>query len=465
MRPNVICMTLALAALTLSGCAKSDWRTARTGPNNHMPMDDAAILDAKETTPPKILPETHFRAAQLFESQGQFSKAVVQYQKAIATNHNYTAAYHQLGLLFGQLGRHPEAVEALARASQLDADDPAIMNNLGFAYAQMRQWDKAETCFARARELRPDFARAAVNHGMALAHLGRFEESLEAFQTCLGDAEAYFNLGLMFRAQRRYEDAAYAFDQAVRLQGDFTAARVQLDELCARLAWVAPLPASDRLRPWLPSTRMIVAYSGPEEAQRFFGNENSLASTVVEGQFARQPIVRTNGPSGTISLGRRASTRTEGQQFAVLHEVASGRTTFALNPSTKTAIRLLETLHLEPNAVMFATMGRKPHQPNAQQAPLFASTPTPQLDPETGRPCDELWKAQQRGQNSLASTVIEEQQPDEEWAIPMRPRATTKSPTELAPWMQGRRLDPDATSNRAGAPTKTGHTGQTPPRN
>jgi tetratricopeptide (TPR) repeat protein len=465
MRPNVISFTMTIAALALSGCAKSDWTTARNSSNTYVPTDDAAALNAKELPPPKILPETHLRAAELFESQGQFSKAVLQYQKAIATNHNYTTAYHQLGRLFGQLGRHDEAVTALARAADLDPDNATIVNNLGFAYAQMRNWEKAEVCFARARELRPDFDRAAVNHGMALAHLGRFDDALEAFQTCLGESEAYFNLGLMFRAQRRYEDAAYAFDQAVRLDSDFTAAKVQLDELCARLAWAAPLPASPENRTWLPSTRMIVAFSGQDEARRFFGAGGTMASTVTGGTAAPQPRIHTRNPTAKISLGRSASTRNYGRQISVIRQVAEGRTTFALKPSTKSAVALLETLGLEASDVMFAGSGRSPSGAHSQTG-QFAHSSNPQIDPETGQPCEDQSGHPHDGRSSsMASTVITDQHTRPKTAtIDLGSPGTTKSSQNLFWLQQHSNLHPVKDNSTLGNTARTKHTGQTPPQ-
>ena len=91
-------------ALLAAGCARSDFRVPRRGWQMSPTASDIAALNAAEAKPPKILPETHYAAARLFESQGLVGRALIQYRKAVAVNHSYAQAYHRLGLLLGRLG-------------------------------------------------------------------------------------------------------------------------------------------------------------------------------------------------------------------------------------------------------------------------------------------------------------------------------------------------------------------------
>ena len=154
---------LTLVMVCAGGCATSDFRTSRADRTMWRPVTDSAIANAPEEQPPEILPETHFAAAQLFEHRGLPGKAITQYRKAIAANHRYVAAYHQLGLLFSAMGRREEALEALAQAVALRPDSAILRNNLGFELLLSRRWDEAESQLRRAIELKPDFARAHVN--------------------------------------------------------------------------------------------------------------------------------------------------------------------------------------------------------------------------------------------------------------------------------------------------------------
>ncbi len=131
---NAKATALTLAGLFVAGCAQSDYVTSRDGRARWQRVEEKAIANAREAVPPKILPETYFAAAQLFEAQGPLGKAIVQYRKAVLVNRNYADAYHNLGILLGKVGRHDEAMAALQRATELRPDDAILANNVGFEF-------------------------------------------------------------------------------------------------------------------------------------------------------------------------------------------------------------------------------------------------------------------------------------------------------------------------------------------
>jgi len=193
------------------------------------------MAKAAEEKPPKILPETHFAAGLLFEQQGQFDKAITQYRKAVALNHNYVVAFHRLGLLQSATGQHPEAAQSLQKAAALRPDNAVLHNDLGFELMRAQQWDEAERELRRAVELKPDLATAHINLALVQAKSERFAESLASFQAVLPDADAYYNLGLMFRGQKRIPEAVEAFRHVLTIDPLFTAAKIQLERLTVRM--------------------------------------------------------------------------------------------------------------------------------------------------------------------------------------------------------------------------------------
>ncbi len=224
-----------VATLCAAGCAKSDFQVARQSRTTLRPTTaDGRMANAPEEKPPKILPETHFAAGMLFERQGQFDPAIAQYRKAVALNHNYAAAYHRLALLLSATGQHLEAAETLQRAVAQRPENAVLRNDLGFEWMLAQQWDDAERELRKAIELQPDLATPHINLGMVLAKSGRFDESLSAFQAVLPEADAYYNLGLMFRGQQMYPEAADAFREVLTLNPQFTAAKTQLDQITQR---------------------------------------------------------------------------------------------------------------------------------------------------------------------------------------------------------------------------------------
>lgn len=243
-----IASLLTLAVLGTVGCAHSDTPlSAREGGLWKSASKDRRMLDAKEAEPPKILPETYFAAGHLLEQQGRIERAIVQYRRAVAVGHKYAPAYHRLGLLLSETGRRADALQALRRATELAPRDAIVRNNLGYELMMHEKWEDAAHEFSRAVELESGFARAHVNYGMALSKLGRFDEALASFRAVLPEADAYYNLGLMYRGQQRYEEATEAFTRVLTFDPSFTAAIVQLEQLAPRvdrLAWNLPAPST-----------------------------------------------------------------------------------------------------------------------------------------------------------------------------------------------------------------------------
>ncbi len=248
---------LSVWMLIGSGCAHNDQRAARQHKPNWKPTDNQSAASAKEAPPPKILPDTHFAAGRLFERQGLAEKAIQQYRKAIAVNHNYGDAHHRLGVLLSATGRHEEALPMLRRAALLKPGSAVIHNDLGFELLFHHAWVEAEQEFRRAVQILPRYPRAHVNLGLALSQQGRFDDALAAFLEVLPEPDAHYNLALLLRGQQRYAQAAESLHTVLRIDPNFRAARVQLDQITARLevartadatqdpapVTIAPLPA------------------------------------------------------------------------------------------------------------------------------------------------------------------------------------------------------------------------------
>lgn len=236
MRTRAGALAAVVVAWPLWGCAKSDFQLARHEKSFWAKVDQRKLANAPAAPPPKILPETYLAAGRLFESQGALGKAIDQFRKAVAANHNYAEAHHCLGLALSRAGAHDEAVSALQAAVKLQANNPVFHNDLGFELIFLKRWEQAVTELTRATELAPGFARAHINLGMALSRLGRDEEALASFRVVLPEGDALYNLGLMYRGQRRYSDAIRVFRRAREADPTLVAASWQLKELAAYAA-------------------------------------------------------------------------------------------------------------------------------------------------------------------------------------------------------------------------------------
>lgn len=224
-----------LLAISVIGCSSKDMKVDTRKPFNGTTVVDAKIANAIDAPMPKILPQTHFAAARLLEAQGEINKAAVQYRKAIAVNHQFVAAYHRLGMLISKQGQHEEAIALFKAAVDLQPGEAILHNNLGFELMFVKQWTESREHFTRALELNPELTRAHINMGLVLSKLGEFDRALESFSAVLPEADAYYNLGLMYRGQKHYDDAARSFEHVLKCNPKFTAAQKQLAELVGYL--------------------------------------------------------------------------------------------------------------------------------------------------------------------------------------------------------------------------------------
>ena len=238
---RILLVTL-LATWASVGCAHKKPAMTQHARSVNLVLPNGGSSSHRTAQAPKILPETHFAAGRLFEAQGDFAKAISQYRKATVVQHAYFEAFERLGVLLSISGQREAAMTALTRAVELKPNDAIARNNLGFEFMLQRKLADAEAQFRGAIELKHDFARAYINLALVNGKQQRFDEALANFRIVLPDVDAFYNIGLLYRAQRQFENAAVAFRQAIAINPEFTAAHRQLEKLRPHLSSIRPSP-------------------------------------------------------------------------------------------------------------------------------------------------------------------------------------------------------------------------------
>jgi len=229
------------------------------------------LLRAEALAPRSLAVAVHLGNA--YAVEGKYEDALEAYERAGRLG-ECAAASHNVALLHLARAELDLAWEAQVRARELAPGDPDILNNLGCIHWARGEYVEAEECFAQAAEIAPDSA-ALGNLISADLAAGRAKEALERlaaapsedvtlhYQRGLGYlltalqidpaagatqrklyqyhleaanaefrkvteagegpvAEAYLNQGATEYLQGNYEEAAEAFAQAARLQGEGT---------------------------------------------------------------------------------------------------------------------------------------------------------------------------------------------------------------------------------------------------
>jgi tetratricopeptide (TPR) repeat protein len=143
----------------------------------------AAIVDDKAPSAP--VPGARPRSTRLYRAvalekakdwQGLLDHTL-QWRRAEPGNY---LAWSFLGVAYGSLGRHHEAIEAFREALRLEPDDAYVWRNLGAAYGKLDCYHEAIEAFREALRLEPDDADVWYSLACAYALSGNRSAALEA---------------------------------------------------------------------------------------------------------------------------------------------------------------------------------------------------------------------------------------------------------------------------------------------
>jgi Flp pilus assembly protein TadD len=97
-------------------------------------------------------------------------------KEAVAKNPNDADSLVQLGDMYMQAAKFPQAAEYLQRALAI-RDDAAVRMDLGICYKQTNQPEKALAEFQRSAAMAPDQWQPLFNEAIALVDLQRIDEA------------------------------------------------------------------------------------------------------------------------------------------------------------------------------------------------------------------------------------------------------------------------------------------------
>ena len=107
--------------------------------------------------------DAHNNLGLVFQTFGDFQKAISFYQKAIEIQPDYANAHNNLGIVLGELGEYKKARSCYEKAIQINPDYVDAHNNLGVAFKELGELQKAIACYEKALKLKPDSVNAQAN--------------------------------------------------------------------------------------------------------------------------------------------------------------------------------------------------------------------------------------------------------------------------------------------------------------
>lgn len=139
------------------------------------------------------------------------------------------------GQLYLREGETKKAIEYLERSAHKGRGNRRLQERIGHVYLQAGQWPGAEIYFKKALEIDPDFAMAHKGLGLALANQKNHEQAIQQFLTSLGllyhQPDTHFFLGNSLAALGKNGQAMEALQNALKIQPDFSQAKVLLKKI------------------------------------------------------------------------------------------------------------------------------------------------------------------------------------------------------------------------------------------
>jgi len=148
--------------------------------------------------------------------------------QSIQLGDSQASAYFESGNAYYDQGEYEKAIAEYDQAIQLNPYSAEAYTNRGNAYYNIGDLDRANSDFDKAIQLNPNIAETYCNSARAHVLQGALPLAIEDYTQCIqlkpDDAEAYYDRGLAYYAQVDYPRAIEDFSQAIQLKPDYAEA-------------------------------------------------------------------------------------------------------------------------------------------------------------------------------------------------------------------------------------------------
>ena len=163
----------------------------------------------------------YIREGNAYSNNKEYEKALEAYAKALELDPEYVYAYNGRGNAYKALGEYEKAVSDYDRALELDPEYVYAYNGRGNAYKALGKYEKAVSDYDRALELDPEYVYAYNGRGNAYKALGEYERAMSDYDRALEldpeHVKAYNGRGNTYQALGVYEKAVSDYEKALGL--------------------------------------------------------------------------------------------------------------------------------------------------------------------------------------------------------------------------------------------------------
>lgn len=127
-------------------------------------------------------PESHMNIGLIYSQMGRFPEAEAQYKTAIKLEHTFIPAYVNLADLYRMEGRDAEGEDLLRTALEIDPENGDVYHALGLLLVRQNRVPEALSALEKSVELSPGDARYSYVYAVALNDTGKKFEAVSVLE-------------------------------------------------------------------------------------------------------------------------------------------------------------------------------------------------------------------------------------------------------------------------------------------
>ena len=160
--------------------------------------------------------DSHYRRGNVLKALGRHPQALDAYARAMALEPARADFHNSCGIVLRLLGRYAQALAAFDRALALQPAYPQAFNNRANTLNNLDRQPEALQSYDQAITLQPGFATFHTNRGNILQELGQVEAALQSYRQATvldpADAHARWSLSLCLLQLGRFEEGWPAYE-------------------------------------------------------------------------------------------------------------------------------------------------------------------------------------------------------------------------------------------------------------
>jgi protein O-GlcNAc transferase len=176
---------------------------------------------------------SHYKRGNEHTTNGQWDLALVEYDKAIASDAGLAKAHCNRGVVLLRLGRREEALASYEQGIALNPEDALAYYNRGAIQRMLGDGEAALASYDLAIARNKDYAEAHFNRAVLLQELQRWDQAITGFRRAMALNPAFSSdyawsaIGGAQQELRHWDAALVSMDRSIALRADHAGAHYQ----------------------------------------------------------------------------------------------------------------------------------------------------------------------------------------------------------------------------------------------